>query len=321
MIVSLLTLLHVVGCSTTVRQDLAQRRNASSWVNQVSNRPADLRVMSFNLRRPVVFDGFNNWGFRKNAALDMIHEVQPDLIGAQECVTAQARDLEKGLPGFAWVGVGRNDGKNSGEMTPIFFQTERFTLLDHGHFWFADKTDKPGKRAWGAWWPRMATWVHLQDNHNGETLFAFNAHLSAVSSNARKRSAVLLREKIGEIAQGAPVVVLGDFNTGTDSKPYETMTQDGWFADSFRVIHADQTKNQGTRHKFMGGTNGPRIDWVLATRQLRPTAAGIVNQRIAGRFVSDHFPVVTDLAWNTGRAPTLMAGAATRADQVLFNGP
>lgn len=323
MIVSLLTLFHVVGCSTTVRQDLAQRRTTGSWVQHVSDRPADLRVMSFNVRRPVIFDGFNHWGFRKDAALDMIREVGPDLIGAQEVVAAQARDLEQGLPGYAWVGAGRNDGKDSGEMTPVFFRTDRFTLLNHGHFWFADRTDRPGKRAWGAWWPRMATWVHLRDDRTGHDLFAFNAHFSAVSANARRRSAELLRAQIEGIAGRAPAVVLGDFNTDVDTTPYATLTQNHTLTDTFRTVHGGDEQQTGTRHKFMGTTGGPRIDWVLATPQLRPTAAGIVNQRVKGRFVSDHFPVVADLAWASPNiaTPTLVAEATASPDAVRFNGP
>ncbi len=317
-----LNLLFSGGCASTVPADLAQRRTATSWVNDVSNRPADLRVMTFNLRRPVVFDGLNHWSFRAEAAAETIRAIRPDLIGTQECVAAQAESLAEALPDYRWIGAGRNTGRASGwgagEMTAVFFRPDRLTLLGHGHFWFSDTPDRPGKRAWGAWWPRMATWAQLRDDRTGQAFYVFNAHLSAVSGNARRRSATLLREKMQHIAGDAPVVVLGDFNDGTDTQTYATLTEDGALRDSFRVVHPEPSKHEGTRHKFAGRTRGDRIDWVLASHELRPTAAGIVNQKLGGRWVSDHFPVVADLAWAT---PTLIAGAVQPGDEADLVSP
>ena len=318
-----LDLLLTGGCASSVPHDLAQKRTPTSWVSSASDQPADVRVMTFNLRRPVVFDGLNHWGFRKDTAAATINAIKPDVVGTQECVLAQAETLAGALPEYQWVGAGRNNGHRSGEMTAVFFRTDRMTLIDHGHFWFCNTPDKPGKRAWGAWWPRMSTWAQLQDHRTGRSFFVFNAHLSAVSSRARRKSAAMLKTQIQLIAGDQPVVVLGDFNTGTDSTPYATLTADGQLQDAFRTVHPQPQKNESTHHKFRGKTKGERIDWVLATGQLRPTHAGIVNQKLGGRWVSDHFPVVADLAWDTTPStPTLMAGAGDSSnDEVIFNSP
>lgn len=303
------------GCTTTAP---LEQRTASSWSLPVSQGPAGIRVMSFNLRRPVIFDMGNNWGFRKDAAVRAIELVDPDVLGTQECVGSVARDLDERLPGYARVSAGRNDGRNSGEMTAVYFKTARFTLLDSGHFWFSTSPDRPGKRSWGAWWPRMATWVHLRDDYTGRDFFAFNAHFSSASRNAREHSAVLLREQVFAIAGDAPAVVLGDFNTAEGTAPYETLTADGTLVDTFRVVHAVPGRDENTRHRFGGGTRGERIDWVLATSRLRVNASGILNQKINGRWVSDHFPVAAELSWPAS-APLLVAEVPT--DGPRFESP
>ena len=296
-LVVLAGLLLLTGCAAPRGTELNTPRNHASWTTTEA-LPGDLRVVSFNLRRPVIFDGPNYWGFRKHAAADMLRQINADIVGVQECVRSQAIQLEEQLPDYAWIGAGRNDGKQRGEMTAIFYRTARLEPLDHGHFWFADDPTQPGKRAWGAWWPRMATWVRFRDRHTAQDFYAFNAHLDAVSANARQRSAELLAAQIETIAGSAPVVVLGDFNTGADTQPHRTLTQTADLHDAVDRTHEDD-KGQGTRHKFLGGTAGERIDWVLHCDALQTRDAGIVNQRVAGRFVSDHFPVVADLSWNT----------------------
>ena len=47
------------------------------------------------------------------------------------------RDPRRG-PGYAVVGVGRDDGGEGGEFSAILFRTERFHVADAGTFWFSD---------------------------------------------------------------------------------------------------------------------------------------------------------------------------------------
>ena len=303
------------GCARNDALRMTGRQNHASYVpGEVSNRPVDVRVMSFNLRRPVVTDLWNHWAFRRNRAVAGIAAVAPDILGTQEATPGMVRFLRSKLDGFDHVAAGRNTGGlgwNAGESTAVFFNTHRFALRDSGHFWFGDAPDTPGRRAWGAWWPRMCTWARLREHHSGRELVVLNAHLSAVSRTARARSAAQLRDAAAAIAGELPVIVTGDFNAGEHDLPFGELTADGALTDTFRAVHADRaidTAAEGTHHGFGQRTRGHRIDWILTSAattdrnlglapRLVPTAAGILHQRFGRGPLSDHFPVVADLAW------------------------
>src|SRR5690606_22970939 len=71
--------------------------------------PMKLRVMSFNLRfasnqQP------NAWPDRRPVMKHVIEQAAPDVIGTQEGVYAQLRDLAADLPAYEWIGLGRAGG-------------------------------------------------------------------------------------------------------------------------------------------------------------------------------------------------------------------
>ena len=80
-----------------------------------------LKVMSFNIRYGAAKDGINNWENRKDLVLDAIKDSDPDLLGLQEVLGFQADFLKKNLPGYAFHGVGREDGKEKGEYVPLMY--------------------------------------------------------------------------------------------------------------------------------------------------------------------------------------------------------
>jgi endonuclease/exonuclease/phosphatase family metal-dependent hydrolase len=267
---------------------------------------ADLRVMSFNCRVSTLFDLHNTWGLRKGLLLDTIQNFNPDLLGTQELLASQADYLRERLDGYSFVGVGRNDGKRGGEMCGIFFRSDKFEKLESGHFWLSESPSKPGSKGWGAFFPRLVTWVKLQPRDGGETFCWFNTHLDAFSSRARLNGAKLLRLRMASIARGLPVLVTGDFNADAGSDPYRELTgskSTTVLTDTFRAINAN-VKGDGTRHAFRGGRGGPRIDWILASSSaFRTIDADIDHTRAGIMFPSDHFPVTAVLR-PTG-APTL----------------
>ena len=69
-----------------------------------------LCVMTFNLRyaseRPP-----NAWPERRPVMAETIRKLAPDLIGTQEGLYAQLKDLAADLPEFEWIGLGREGGK------------------------------------------------------------------------------------------------------------------------------------------------------------------------------------------------------------------
>jgi endonuclease/exonuclease/phosphatase family metal-dependent hydrolase len=189
-------------------------------------------------------------------------------------------------------------------MCGVFFRADKFERLDSGHFWLSEKPGKPGSKGWGAVFPRMVTWVKLRPrNGSGATFCWFNTHLDAFSSRARANGAKLLRDRIATIAGALPVLVTGDFNADAGSEPYRTLIGSSASAatrltDTFRAVNSTIPNGTGTRHGFLGGHGGPRIDWILASSAFRTIDADIDHTRSGISFPSDHFPVTAVLRRN-----------------------
>lgn len=279
----------------------------------------DLRVMTFNLRVATAFDGLNTWEFRKGMVLERIRTADPDLLGTQEGLEGQEKFLQKQLTDYTFFGAGRSDGKRGGEMCGVFFKTARFEKIAGGHFWLSEKPAKAGSKGWGAWFPRMVTWVKLKprDARDGGGEFVwFNTHFDAFASRARNESARLLLERMSTISGSAPCIVTGDFNAGQDSQPYRMLCSKlagvgPMLVDAFRAANPKQVREEGTRHGFSGSTDGERIDWILASPAFQAVSSSIDRSRGLLGYPSDHFPVVA--TFRPAAAAGAGAGAATIA--------
>ena len=69
-----------------------------------------LSVMTFNMRYDNPEDGADNWRFRRGRVAEVIASHGVDVFGTQELLANQLGDLKRLLPGYAAVGVGREDG-------------------------------------------------------------------------------------------------------------------------------------------------------------------------------------------------------------------
>src|SRR4051812_2924205 len=90
-----------------------------------------MRVATYNLRYANAGDSAkgNGWEQRLPVMAGLIQFHDFDLFGTQEGLQSQLTSLAANLPGYAWLGVGRDDGKQAGEHSAIFYKTSRFTVL------------------------------------------------------------------------------------------------------------------------------------------------------------------------------------------------
>jgi len=180
--------------------------------------PGELRVMTFNIRYGTAPDGENAWEKRRELLVETIRAFQPDVLGTQECLAGQAEFLRGALPGYGCVGVGRDDGKLAGEMCAVFYREDRLQLAAEGHFWLSETPEIAGSRGWDAALPRIVSWARLRDRADTlRTLVCFDTHFDHVGEAARLASAKLLRARAQAVADGAPAIVLGDFNAPADA--------------------------------------------------------------------------------------------------------
>lgn len=264
------------------------------------DQAADTTVMSFNIRYGGADDGPNSWPFRRDLVFAAIVLHQPDIFGVQECLKFQGEELSEAFADYRMTGVGRDDGKMVGEMCAIFFNRDRYELLDQGTFWLSETPEVVGSKGWDAALPRIASWVCLLDGGGAsDTLYVFNAHFDHIGALAREKSAELLRIRLASIAAGHPVILMGDFNdpASPSSPSYRTLVaeggqagltlQDSWFWAS----REQRMQGEDTFHGFSGQPTRGRIDWILATGHWQGVDAGIERYQENGRYPSDHYPV------------------------------
>jgi endonuclease/exonuclease/phosphatase family metal-dependent hydrolase len=251
-----------------------------------------ITVMSFNIRYGTAPDGDNHWTLRRGFLFDVVREQDADIIGLQEALDSQIREITNAVPGYAVVGVGRDDGRAGGEFSAILVRKERYHVAAAGTFWFSDSPSEPGSASWGNRYPRICTWARLIDR-DGTALWIFNVHLDHESQPSRERSTELLRRRIEmRPLPGEPVIVTGDFNVGEDNPAIRTLAGDKAFVDTFRVVHPDE-RQVGTYTAFKPGQlDGPKIDYVFVQRGTEVLSAEIIRTARDGRYPSDHFPVV-----------------------------
>jgi endonuclease/exonuclease/phosphatase family metal-dependent hydrolase len=258
-----------------------------------------LQVMSFNIRYGTAKDGDNHWSARREMLFDVIRERDADLIGLQEALAFQIDEIQAAVPGYAVVGVGRDDGGKAGEWSAILFKVGRFRVADAGTFWFSDTPEVPASKSWGNNITRICTWARFIDR-DGRGFYHFNLHLDHESQPARERSTALLRQRIDARAfQADPVVVTGDFNVGERNPALTALVSKGTtaspFVDTYRVLHPDDTV-VGTFTGFkMGNTAGEKIDYVLVQPRTEVTSAEIIRASRNDRYPSDHFPVAATI--------------------------
>lgn len=254
-----------------------------------------LHVMSFNIRYGTAKDGVNHWSERREMLLDVIRERDADLIGLQEALGFQIDEIVAAAPGYAVIGVGRDDAAKAGEFSAILFKKDRFRVADAGTFWFSDTPEVPASKTWGNNITRICTWARFIDR-DGRGFYHFNLHLDHESQPSRERSTLLLRQRIdARPFPGDPVIVTGDFNVGEKNPALAALVMKGDpatpFLDTYRVLYPDETV-VGTFNGFKtGNTNGDKIDYVLVQPGAEVIAAEIIRTSRNDRYPSDHFPV------------------------------
>lgn len=252
-------------------------------------------IMSFNIRIQFPADtGKYNWESRKSGCVRAIKKHHPDILGLQEASTAQKAFIMKELPQYIMIDgstkPGTLDESLEFGLNPIFFRADKFELLDYGTFWL-NEDQTPGKKGWDAEYVRNANWVKLRLKKSGQIIFLFNTHLDNTGAIARQESAVVIVEKIKEIAGDNAVVFLtGDFNSNSDDKGIKSLT-------SFFLEAAKTVKKADATPSFNNfGRKGRKPDLIdhIFYRNARANDFKVADGTKYGiRYISDHYPVVS----------------------------
>jgi len=252
-----------------------------------------LFVMTYNLRFASP-RGPNAWPDRRPLMRECIASISPDLIGTQEGLYSQLKDLAADFPGYDWIGQGR-DGGSKGEFMAVFFRKDRLEPLAYDHFWLSDTPNVIGSSTWGNSNRRMVTWIRFLDRETQREFYLFNTHFDHQIQLAREKSAALVRERVEALGTSLPILLTGDFNAPNTNPAHQILVEGGFFTDTWDSAKERIGEGLGTFNGFREvPKNNTRIDWILARGKVRVDKEQIVTFNKDGQFPSDHCPLV---AW------------------------
>ena len=263
----------------------------SSLFGQSKSDP--VRVMSFNIRYDEPRDGVNAWSNRKQKVADVIRFHKADLVGVQEALLTQLRDLESMLPDMAWCGVGRTDGKEAGEYSAILYRKSRFQIQECKTFWLSLTPDVAGSKGWDAAFPRIVTWARFRDRITKKTFIHFNTHFDHIGQTARIESSKLILRRIVDAAGKLPFVLTGDFNVVESNEAYKTIASG--MRDARYVSINPHFGGDSTWTAFKQIEPGRKIDYIFVRAGMKVIDHAILADQWNGLWASDHLPVLAEI--------------------------
>ncbi|MGP3991184.1 endonuclease/exonuclease/phosphatase family protein [Streptomyces sp. 3N207] len=270
----------------------AQPASAPADEQRRAGETAALRTMSFNLRYASDTPP-NSWPERRSVMRALLRLERPHLIGTQEGLYPQLKDIaaDLGRTRYDWLGIGRAGGSRD-EFMAVFYDVGRLLPLEYDHFWLSGQPNLIGSATWGNTVIRMVTWVRFRDLATGRELYHLNTHLDHRSQPSRERSAALIAERLSGLDPALPRLVTGDFNVPAHRNPvYDTLLAEGKLTDTWEVAES-RSKLYGTFHGYKPLVpDGDRIDWILASPGVRVRRASINTYERDGQYPSDHLPV------------------------------
>lgn len=252
------------------------------------------KIMSYNVRFANENDGENSWSFRKDYITNQLKFYEPPILGVQEAVLEQLEYFKERLPEYNYFGAGRDDGKDAGEFSAIFYDTGKFDVQEQGTFWLSETPDKVSV-GWDAALPRVCTYGKFRDKKSGENFWVFNTHFDHIGEKARQESSKLILRKIEELnSDGLPVILMGDFNL-------EPKTE------SIRILASIMNDSKEVSTKVSFGPEGTfnayefcepatrRIDYIFTSKyDIEVLKYGVLTDSKDLKYPSDHFPVLVE---------------------------
>jgi endonuclease/exonuclease/phosphatase family metal-dependent hydrolase len=279
--VTILSLVTLLAATVSVRSE-----------NAANSPSPPLTVMTYNLRFASATPP-NAWPTRRPLMRELIQQLAPDVMGTQEGVYSQLKDLASDLPEFEWIGLGR-EGGSRGEFMAVFYRKARLEPLAYDHFWLSDTPEVMNSASWGNTHRRMVTWVKFRDRENGNEFFLFNTHFDHQVQAAREKSADLIRKRVAALNTQLPVLLIGDFNSVAGAnKAYDVLTAEKFLTDAWLTAPEKHGEGVSTFNDFKPAEmKGERIDWILTRGDVAVERAEISTFGRDGQYPSDHFPVV-----------------------------
>jgi endonuclease/exonuclease/phosphatase family metal-dependent hydrolase len=280
----------------------------SEIVTALQHSQERLRIVTFNMlinKRDYKTEESYRWPQRLPRIVEIIEELAPDVIGAQELYQSQLDDLLAHIgPNYGFFGEPRTDG----ELNGVFYRKSRLELV--------------GSEVWTI--PGIGnnvTMVQLHDLVTGQLFAIFNTHASFSGPNDRDEEIQFILKQIHQVAEKMPVIFTGDFNTFPNRLNFNSLPfYDGDYIHRLltKKVFKDSSDLSLLGHlgpistytnvpddkkdfptPFQGtGTPGVMLDHIYVSKEITVLTHAVQPGTVNGYFPSDHMPVIIDCLIN-----------------------
>ncbi len=258
-----------------------------------------LKLMTYNIKLDYPKEGENSWNNRKDWMVGQIQFYAPDVFGVQEAMPNQMQYIDSTMTNYGFIGVGRDDGKDAGEYSAIFYNKTKLKIIKGSTFWLSETPDKVSM-GWDAACNRVCTYALFEDLTTKKQFWVFNTHFDHVGVVARANSTSLILNKIKEFTNEIlPVFLMGDFNLEPETENIQLIKSK--LVDSKEVSIAEPFGPSGTFNNFE--FDKPvirRIDYIFISKNnIKVNKYAVLSDSKDLKYPSDHLPVYIEAQLNT----------------------
>jgi endonuclease/exonuclease/phosphatase family metal-dependent hydrolase len=285
---------------------------ASLSLTMKASAALGLRILTHNIRYATTSPSTDEkpWANRKQLILNELHYNTvynaESFICLQEVLHNQVIDIMSGLGAdWTYIGVGRDDGKEAGEYSPIIFRKGVWDLDSWKTIWL-NEDGRVGKKGWDAGSVRIVTVGHFTHVKSKKKIVGMSTHLDNSGEVSRRESAKIILQLIdteGSTNATAeedkvPCFLAGDLNSETSGEAYQLFNaktspiQDAkelakWkYGNTNTFTDFDDKDMTLIDFVFLGPRGGTR--WAVEGYSVLP------NKFEDGVYNSDHRAVVVD---------------------------
>jgi endonuclease/exonuclease/phosphatase family metal-dependent hydrolase len=268
-----------------------------------------VRILTHNIRYAAnpQATGEKPWSERKQLILNELHYNtlhNPEaFICLQEVLNGQMLDIMAGLGNeWAYIGVGRDDGKTKGEYSPVIYRKAIWELVTWQTVWL-NENGAIGKKGWDAGSVRIVTIGTFKHVASKKTMVAMSTHFDNAGAISRRESAKIIEKVVANVTSNGssttlPFFLGGDLNSETSGEAYrilnsgssimqDTKEQAKWsYGDEFTYTAFDDKTKTLIDFVFVGPRG--KGDWGVEGYSVLP------NRFEDGVYASDHRAVVVD---------------------------
>lgn len=269
-----------------------------------------VRLLTHNIRYAisVPFVGEKPWADRKPLIVNELKyntQYNPEsFVCLQEALNNQVVDIMSGLGSeWSYIGVGRDDGKQKGEYSPLIFRKAVWEVESWKTVWL-NEDGSVGKKGWDAGSVRIVTVGHFKHIASKKQVLGLCTHFDNSGATSRRESAKIVLKLVQTEASlnststsPIPYFLAGDLNSETSDDAYKLLnSQTSPFQDS-KELSKWQYGNQYTYTAF-DDKSLSLIDFIFVGRGGADWNVDgysvLTNKFDSGVYDSDHRAVVVD---------------------------